>query len=112
MNEQLAALVALVEAALAELGDTPDEVARTLRGAGIRGHKSECGTCPVALWLAHRVPELRGPGGMFLWDVNRVGIADARGDWVAWMPDPVCRFISLFDHEDEYEDLVAAGVAS
>lgn len=106
MDEQLAALVALVEAALTELGDTPDEVARTLRGAGIRGHKSECGLCPVALWLARKVPELRGPGGMFRWDVNAVGIADARGDWVVWMPEPVCQFISRFDYGNAYEDLV------
>jgi hypothetical protein len=38
-------------AALASLGDTPDQVAATLTEAGVTGHPGRAGSCPVANWL-------------------------------------------------------------
>jgi hypothetical protein len=43
-----------LEAALAELGDTPDKIAGTLRAAGVSGYPEDCHHCPVAHWLTRK----------------------------------------------------------
>lgn len=101
-------LAEMVRVALAELGDTPDAVAETLRRAGIQGRRqSSCG-CPVALWLARRVPALLDRNGLFRWEVTAGAVLDGDGEVWVGLPVPVKRFIEHFDTSDPaYLDLEA-----
>lgn len=105
------ALAELVKSALAELGSTPDEVANALRNAGIRGSRAECGTCPVALWLILRVPELCSTPGVCDWDVHRRGVLADDDYWLP-LPEAVADFITAFDHDGAYRDLDRLAVTS
>ena len=40
-----------LSAALTALGETPDQVAESLKVAGARGHRRDCEECPVANYL-------------------------------------------------------------
>lgn len=98
------ALAELVRAALAGLGKTADQVAETLRTAGIVGAREDGCACPVALYLAREVPELKGEFGQFRWNVDRKGVS-ADTVWVLDHPVAVWQFITAFDLRDDYEDL-------
>lgn len=52
--------VTRVREALADLGDTPESVAKTLGALGIRGERGDGCGCPVALYLRDHV--LQGAG--------------------------------------------------
>lgn len=89
---------------LAQLGDTPDQVADRLRALGIKGERyGNC--CPVANYLASEVPAC-------FFRVYEHGVAIYKAPYVsaydrADVPGPVERFIRRFDEEHgPYLDLV------
>lgn len=47
-----------LESLLAGLGSTADEVAATLRAAGIKGFRTHCHDCPGARYIASKAREL------------------------------------------------------
>lgn len=85
-----------LEAFLASLGATADEVAETLRRKGVRGLPCVPGACPVARAIER---DLGSPG--------RCGVSlawtDDHEDSVA-MPEPVAEFVKAFDR-GRYADL-------
>jgi len=97
---------------LADLGDSPDAVAETLRAAGITGVREVGSACPVANWLHHQEPTL---GDL---EVSEEEVAlllsddDEPGDHFEWViqTDAVADFIVRFDH-GHYPDLVAGGAS-
>lgn len=101
-----AALAELVKAALQELGTSSAEVAQTLLAAGITGERHDCRACPVARWVALRVPEVRDAFGRSTWLVSTESVAELDGLRVE-LPDPVARFITAFDQHNRYPDLEA-----
>jgi hypothetical protein len=42
-----------LDMAISALGNTSDEVVKTLVAAGIRGYPKDCEVCPIARWLIH-----------------------------------------------------------
>jgi hypothetical protein len=94
---------------LTELGSTADEVADTLRAAGIKG-TSSAWKCPVAKWLQAKVTAAGGhsvsvgPTGASVWlDADRYA---GQRVYVDTMPSPVRAFIRAFDREQaSYADL-------
>lgn len=85
-----------LEAFLASLGASADEVADTLRSKGVRGLPCAPGACPIARAIER---DLGSPG--------RCGVSHAwtedREDSVA-MPEPVAEFVKAFDR-GRYADL-------
>lgn len=80
-----------VDKELESLGSTPEEVAETLRKAGVKGYRALDRDCPVARHLARLTDEP--------WSVGRV-YADCLGlrdDYAYILPDPVSVFTSKFD---------------
>lgn len=97
-------VTARVTAALAELGDTPDAVADSLRAKGIKGaRRAEC-DCPVANYLRtlDGISEIEVSGTeVFLGPSIDQGIGIE-------MPVSVAGFVHHFD-EGVYLDLVDGG---
>lgn len=94
-------LAVQVRELLAELGNTPDEIAETLRRLSITGDRYLSNSCPVAnyLNLTTAVHD----------DRCYVSFSSVRlrgsGRYVAAVPPPVATFARLFDAGD-YRDLV------
>lgn len=104
-----------VRTLLESLGDTPDEVAESLRRDGITGRPEDSCDCPIANLIRRTFPvsDIDGwtdmpdqdPGG---WCVFRDEIHTADGRFPT--PHPVREFIALFDgypHPAAYQDLRA-----
>jgi hypothetical protein len=104
---------------LADLGDTADEVAATLRGAEIKGRRSNAVQCPIARYLARRVAE-HLPSTQATVNVHSDAAeitpirpathadtdADAEDPIVlVELPNPVLAFLQNFD-EAAYPDLI------
>ena len=90
-------------ACLAELGDTPDEVASTLRSTGVQGIPRDNRSCAVALYLSALVgthPCIRSVTvGHCSLMLTLVAPADARPAGRLWvqLPKPVRGFVAAFD---------------
>jgi len=88
---------------LAELGDSPDEVAETLRATGVRGVPRDNRSCAVALYLSALVgsePSIRSVTvGHCSLTINLVAPRDSRpaGRLQVQLPKPVRRFVAAFD---------------
>jgi hypothetical protein len=88
---------------LAELGDTPDEVASTLRSTGVQGIPRDNRSCAVALYLSALVgthPCIRSVTvGHCSLMLTLVAPADARPAGRLWvqLPKPVRGFVAAFD---------------
>ncbi len=88
---------------LAELGDSPDEVAETLRATGVRGVPRDNRSCAVALYLSALVgsePSIRSVAvGHCSLTINLVAPRDSRpaGRLQVQLPKPVRRFVAAFD---------------
>lgn len=86
--------------ALAQLGPTPEDVARTLRRAGVVGHRECCHACPVARYLL----QLGAADVAVDHDVSAVR-RDGTEDWThVENPRAVRLFIENFD-SGGYDDL-------
>jgi len=87
---------------LAELGDSPDKVAETLRVTGVRGVPRDNRSCAVALYLSALVgsePRIRSVAvGHCSLTINLVA-PDSRpaGRLQVQLPKPVRRFVAAFD---------------
>ena len=99
-----------VRRALAKLGQTPDQIAKSLKTLGIVGTICEPTTCPLAIYLGQVLPP-RGNTGQGYWQVG--------GDWIEGIDreslelvveletSPALQvFIDRFD-KGQYPDLVA-----
>lgn len=77
--------------ALKEIGVTTDDVVRTLIRSGCRGHRDDCTSCPVGVYLTRK-----GWKGVL---VMAVGVSARKGGelHVARLPDAVADFITRFD---------------
>jgi hypothetical protein len=88
---------------LAQLGDTPDEVAETLRSTGVHGVPKDNQSCAVALYLSALVgsePRIRSVTvGHCSLMINLVAPVDARPAGRLWiqLPKPVRGFVAAFD---------------
>lgn len=88
---------------LAELGESPDEVAETLRATGVRGVPRDNRSCAVALYLSVLVgsePRIRSVTvGHCSLTINLVALPDSRpaGRLQVQLPKPVRRFVAAFD---------------
>jgi hypothetical protein len=88
---------------LAELGDSPDAVAETLRATGVQGVPRDNRSCAVALYLSALVgsePRIRSVTvGHCSLTINLVALADSRpaGRLQVQLPKPVRRFVAAFD---------------
>lgn len=100
---KLVARQARLRNSLTGMGSTREEVAKTLRDAGIKGKRRCAGECPVALYLMQdeELPEAtvasRAPMAMAGPQGGRVVIR---------LPTPVEEFVNAFD-SGRYEDLDA-----
>jgi hypothetical protein len=97
---------------LAELGESPDQVAASLSRAGVHGVPRDNRTCALALYVSAVLgsePRVRsvsvGPCSLAL---SMVTSADRRpaGRLLVQLPKPVRRFVTGFDH-GQFPDLVA-----
>lgn len=79
---------------LAELPNTPDEIAKFLMTLGIRGRIGSCYRCPTANYL----------GGGVVVKLDKI-IFDIDTDQYLAVPEPVSEFIGKFDQGD-YPELV------
>lgn len=88
-------LPALVPPALAALGNSPEDIARSLALAGVRGKRQACCACPLVVWLGRRFPawqfHLRG-GGLVASRTSGHGPAVS-----LTVPDPCKLFARRFD---------------
>lgn len=87
--------------ALNDLGNTQDEVYRTLKAQGFVGKPRTCDKCPVARYLNAKV----GPG-ITVGKATGAGW-DSRTIISVMLPSPVLGFIEAFD-EGVYSDLQAS----
>jgi hypothetical protein len=100
-------------ALLAGLGNSPDEVAESLRTAGIRGVPRDNRTCAVALYVSALMgsePGIRSVSvGHCSMAITMVKPTDLRpaGRLLIQLPKPVRRFVAAFD--DRRYPLVVAG---
>ncbi|MFB9832847.1 hypothetical protein [Actinoallomurus acaciae] len=97
---------------LNSLGHTADEVAATLRAAGITGKRRNGVQCPTALYARakakERVPSASRVGVWVGWEAIWVRICRAdRKDLVCVeRPQAVSDFIEAFDSGSDYSDLL------
>lgn len=83
---------------LARMGNTPDEVAETLRKASIKGIPCNAEECPIANYTSKQC-------GCDVWvGYNRCG-PELSSDTFD-MPKPVREFIDTFDGRRAYQDLI------
>jgi hypothetical protein len=87
-----------LETALDLLGDTPDQVAHTLRLAGGKGYPADSMDCPVARWI-NRMLGLRAIVGGLETTAECV-----LADQLVPLPRAVADFARAFDH-GAYSDL-------
>lgn len=87
---------------LAALGNTPGDVAYTLRQLGITGHKVEADRCPIASYL-------RDYAGIEWPAVGPGTFTDGSG-FVRGLPLAVSQFVRMFD-AGVYPDLIAPAVS-
>jgi hypothetical protein len=101
-----------LKALLAGLGSTADEVAATLRAAGIKGSRTECHDCPGARYIASKARELVPAADQVtvtltadkaVIDITRPGTDDYR-EVRASTPGALEDFLDGFDSGD-YDDL-------
>jgi hypothetical protein len=94
-----------VYAKLRALGGTRDEVADSLRAAGIAGEPGHGDVCPIANYLLREFPELRT--ARLVASHYNVSWHDRRGCWgEVQTPEPVRAFMVAFDDWGVYADLV------
>lgn len=92
-----------IRASLASLGETADEMAASLRAAGITGIRENGEACPLAVYLRRE--------GFRDLNVTRAQIEDARarfgveGRWRMDTPPPAEEFIGRFDDYKDWPDL-------
>jgi len=102
---------------LAELGETRDEVAETLRKAEIKGRRCDPYDCPVTRYVTSRVMEHLGPSDhatvasctFVRIELELAGVGYRMLKLRA--PGPVSDFIDAFDsgrHDGAYADLAEA----
>ena len=88
---------------LAELGNSPDEVAETLRVTGVQGVPRDNRSCAIALYLSALVgsdPSIRSVAvGHCSLTINLVALPDSRpaGRLQVQLPKAVRRFVAAFD---------------
>ena len=83
------------------LGSTAEEVANTLRAAGVRGERRRCGKCPVAHWLLANTTGYNievDPSVIDMWNYSEV--------FSVYTPTPVANFIRNFDYTKAFDDLL------
>lgn len=101
----------LIRRLLQSLGRTADEIAESLRQAGIRGVRGAACRCPIYEWL-DRALDRHAPSGTCMFIDQVGGMIEFRvhrcGDDYAWgsmnVSTPVREFITAFD-EGAYPDL-------
>lgn len=86
--------------ALRRLGDTPDQVARTLTEMGIKGRQEDSMSCPLANYLRRELRVERA--SVFQWAI--VHLPNGQG-FSPNTPDPAYKFAVLFD-KGEYPQLI------
>lgn len=102
------ALGADLAKALAALGNTPDEIANTLRDKEHKGPRGAASRCPVARYLRFLFPGR----WVDVWAETSAIRMSAANDSplsaaVSWRRgDPLQQFIDTFDETEEYADLV------
>lgn len=95
VHEGLQDLVPEITRALEVLGSTGNEVAATLRAAGVKGMRHRAGDCPVARYL-QKAFDL--PASLLAVADTHVGLAAASADVLRVMlPAPVTMFVIAFD---------------
>lgn len=105
-----------IKAELDALGDTPDEVAKNLVAAGIKGRPTAPCDCPIANYLKSRGHEEVAVTSRYAYGDDVVADFqvndDSKTTFVPGVPLPeACRrFISRFDN-DEFDELVAPPVS-
>lgn len=91
-----------VLAALAELGDTPDKVADSLKAQGIKGYCCDGTHCPVGKYLNGKFPRKK-------LHASATHICDHTfGARLVQTPRAIAVFVRLFD-EGKYPDLIDKG---
>jgi hypothetical protein len=98
---------------LTELGPTADDIAASLRTAKITGDRNDPSTCPIARYLAQRVRQAAPSCRITAISVStriRVGVDVPDTGYCSVAvetPEAVDQFITAFDKEAAYPDLVA-----
>lgn len=105
-----------LHALLAGLGSTPDEVADTLRAAGLKGHRLSPDDDPAARYITARAREILPAGTnvtAIVSDGEAIVFADGTGscDVSAEIPGPLEDFLVRFDSEEGYRDLAETPAA-
>ena len=87
-----------LRAALAVLGSTPDEVAKTLQDGGYRGQRHLCSVCPVAEYLR----DVTGREVEVKRDTSALCTGVAPSGDMRWIeidnPLPIAEFVEAFDN--------------
>jgi hypothetical protein len=88
-----------LQAAIGELAacKAPDDVAELLRRKGFRGVPEDLRACPVARYLSAAAGD---DAGIITVHYDGIRVGDKEED----LPDPVCRFVEMFDL-GQYPDL-------
>jgi hypothetical protein len=86
--------------ALASLGETPDQVAETLKQAGVRGRRRDYQCCPVASYLSKVACKNITVG------LHKAGYDPMAADGQVDVPSPVQTFILRFDLQEAYPSLL------
>lgn len=79
---------------LAQLGDTPDQIAANLTKLGIKGARQRSCACPIFNYLAKAGVPLIGV------DSEMVAYPDSVSRDMLWLPEPVGQFVYRFDQGD------------
>ena len=88
---------------LEELGNTPDEVADSLRAKGIKGVRNTVHILnPIVRYALTRRPDAKGID-LILGERLRTVFADGQVSEIA-VPEPVLRFLEAF-HQGHYADM-------
>jgi hypothetical protein len=106
-NGQLVAAIAAIEARLATLGSTADEVAATLAREGITGRRNDSQACPIAVYVKPVIPPGVGLTVSCLRPV--VWLLTHSEIWDSFKTPPgVEDFVFVFDIHEAYPELAAS----
>ena len=96
-------MIEQLKKALADLGETHEQVAARLKEKGIRGNRISFGSCPIALYLQKELGAKIGVDGMMATVIDDDGfqVESAR------LPQACSLFTSHFD-AGKYPDLICS----
>lgn len=99
-----------ITASLVALGNTPDEVAESLKAKGITGRRLAACACPLANYINSLGYTHAGVADDFTCDqlVNNEPHSDYKKVYVG-LPPACANFVRMFDCDDKYEDLKSSG---